>query len=229
MRYKADIVLWHNHERLELLSILPSVIGERLELVVDVGANQVLKGVRFLAERVPADVVKQRQERIRQYASDHGKPVNQGLLELANWTMVITSVPAQMLTFEQALALLRARWQIELLFKLWKQHGLLDEWNATNPWRILCEVYAKLLAMVVQHWFVLLSCWDDPHHSLSSVAEVLREQVPTLVHGMSRHLPLGRAIRLIIQCVRGGCSIPKRTTRLSTSYRLMSAWESGLT
>src|SRR5260370_24857840 len=22
--------------------------------------------------------------------------------------------------------------------------------------------------MVVQHWLVLLSCWDDPHHSLSS-------------------------------------------------------------
>jgi len=172
---------------------------------------------------------KQRHERIRQYASDHGKPVNAALLELANWTMVITNVPSTMLSFEQALALLRARWQIELLFKLWKQHGLLDEWNATNPWRILCEVYAKLLAMVVQHWFILLSCWDDPHHSLSSVAEVLREQVPTLVHGLTGTLRLGRAIRIITTCVRGGCAIPKRSTRLSTSYRLLSVWEAGLT
>jgi len=85
------------------------------------------------------------------------------------------------------------------------------------------------VALVVQHWFVLLSCWDDPHHSLSGVAEVLREQVPTLVHGLSGHLPLGRAIRLIVQSVGGGWSIPKRTTRLSTSHRLLSTWESGLT
>jgi hypothetical protein len=74
---------------------------------------------------------------------------------MAQWTIVLTNVPASMLTIEQAFALLRARWQIELLFKLWKQEGLLDQWNGTKPWRVLCEVYAKLLAMVVQHWFVL--------------------------------------------------------------------------
>ncbi len=127
------------------------------------------------------------------------------------------------------LALLRARWQIELLFKLWKAHGWLDEWSSRQPWALLCEVYAKLIALVVQHWLVLLSCWDDPHHSLSSVAEVVREQVPTLVHGLCGHLPLGRAIGLLVHSVAGGCAIPKRTTRLSTSYRLLSLWESGLT
>lgn len=229
MRYKAGIVLWLNNQRLDLLTVLPQVVGERLELVVDVGASKLVKGVRLLAERVPAEVASQRQARIEQYASDHGKPVNPLVWELANWTLVVTNVPVAMLSFEQVLALLRARWQIELLFKLWKEHGLLDQWNSSKPWHILCEVYAKLVALVVQHWFVLLSCWDDPHHSLSGVAEVLREQVPTLVHGLSGHLPLDRAIRLIVQSVGGGCSIPKRATRLSTSHRLLSTWESGLT
>ena len=223
MRYKAGIVLWLGDKRLDLLAILPTVQGERLELLVDVGATRLVKQVRLLAERVPTAVAAQRQQRIRQYASDHGKPVNPFLLELANWTLVVTNVPVSRLSFEQALALLRARWQIELLFKLWKEHGLVDDWTASSPWRILCEVYAKLLAMVVQHWFVLLSCWDDPHHSLSGVAQVLRQQVPTLVHGVSGHLPLGRAVRLIVQSVGGGCSIPKRSTRLSTSYRLLNA------
>jgi hypothetical protein len=204
-------------------------VGERLELVVDVGASKLVRGVRLLAERVPAAVATQRQERIRQYASAHGKPVNPLVLELANWTMVVTNVPASRLSFAQALALIRARWQIELLFKLWKEHGLLDQWNTSQPWRILCEVYAKLLALVVQHWFLLLSCWEDPHRSLSGVAEVPREQVPTLVHGLSGHLPLQRAVRLIVACVRGGCSIPPRSTRVNTSRLLQSAWESGLT
>ena len=229
MRYKAGIVLWLDSERLDLLTVLPQVVGERLELVVDVGASKLVKGVRLLAERVPAEVARQRQARLEQYASDHGKPINPLVWELANWTLVVTNVPVAMLSFEQSLALLRARWQIELLFKLWKEQGLLDQWNSSKPWHILCEVYAKLLALVVQHWFLLLSCWDDPHHSLSGVAEILREQVPSLVHGLSGHLPLGRAIGLIVQSVRGGCSIPKRATRLSTSHRLLSTWESGLT
>jgi hypothetical protein len=83
--------------------------------------------------------------------------------------------------------------------------------------------------MVVQHWFVLLSCWDDPHHSLPSVCEILRDQVPTLVHGLCRQIAVGRAIRLMVQRVRGGCSIPERSTRLSTSYRLLSGLDPGLT
>jgi hypothetical protein len=229
MRYKAGIVLWANRERLDLLAVLPQVTGQRLEQMVDVGAKKEGKAVRLLAERVPAEVAKERQERIRRAALDHGKPVNPLVLELANWTIVLTNAPLHLLCFEQALALLRARWQIELLFKLWKEHGLIDEWNTTQPWRILCEVYAKLLAMVVQHWFVLLSCWDDPHRSLGSVAEVLREQVPTLLHGIMGHLPLGRCIRLMVLSIAAGCSLPKRSTRLSTSYRLLSALDPGLT
>lgn len=229
MRYKPGIILWDGKEQLDLLAVLPQVVGERMELLVDGGAHKLLKGVRLLAERVPAEVAKQRQQRLQEYARTHGKVVNPLLAELTNWTLVVTNVPASRLSIEQALALLRARWQIELLFKLWKEHALVDQWSATSPWRILCEVYAKLLAMVVQHWFVLLSCWDDPHHSLSGVAEVLREQVPTLVHGFMGHLSMTRAIGLITQSVRGGCSIPKRSTRLSTSSRLLSVMEPLLT
>lgn len=229
MRYKAGVVLWQGNRRLEVLEVLPQVVGERLDLLVEVGANKLVSGVRLVAERVPAQVAAQRQERIRAYADDHGKPINPLVWELAHWTIVLTNVPVTMLSFEQVLALLRARWQVELLFKLWKESGLLDDWQARDPWRILCEVYAKLLAMVVQHWFMLLCCWDDPHRSLSAVAEVLREQVPTLVHGLTGHLSLPRAMRLIVHSVGGGCSIPARRTRLSTSRLLQSAWDSGLT
>jgi hypothetical protein len=229
MRYKPGIILWQGKERLDLLGVLPTVVGQRLELLIEVGAHKVLGEVRLLAERVPAEVAAERQQRLREYAREHGKAVNPLVLELANWTIVVTNVPANMLSIQQALGLLRARWQIELLFKLWKEHALLDEWKASHPWRILCEVYAKLLAMVVQHWFLLLSCWDDPHHSLPAVAEVLREQVPTLLHGLLGHFSLPRAIRLMTQSVRGGCSIAHRSTRQSTSARLLSLSEPLLT
>jgi hypothetical protein len=229
LRYKPGIVLWSQQQRLDLLTLLPQQVGERLELLVEVGASQAIKGCRLLAERVPEAVALARQERYREYARTHQKPLNPLVLELAHWTLLVTNVPASRLSFEQAFALLRARWQIELLFKLWKQHALLDEWSSSKPWRILCEVYAKLLAMLIQHWVLLLACWEDPHRSLSGAAEVVREQVPVLAHGLVRHLPLQRALRLLVGSVQGQCSIPARTTRPSTSRRLLSAAGPGLT
>ena len=229
LRYKLGIVLWYEQQHLDLLAVLPQQVDEHLELLVEVGASKVLSGVRLLAERVADEVAAVRQEQVREYARKHGKPVNELALELAHWTIIVTTVPASMLSAPQAFLLLRVRWQVELLFKLWKQHALVDEWTTSKPWRILCEVYAKLLAMVFQHWVLLLSCWDDPHRSLTGAAEVLREQVPLLVHGLVGHLPLQRALRLMVNSVRGGCSIPARSTRWSTSHRLARAGTPGLT
>ncbi len=229
LRYKAGIVLWSQGKRLDLLAVLPDVVGQMTELVIDVGANKSLKAVRLLAVCVPEKVVKVREQRYREYAQAKNKPVSPQVLLLMNWTIIVTNVPASLLTISQAFLLLHARWQIELLFKLWKQEALIDEWASEKPWNILCELYAKLIAVVIQHWFLLLSCWDDPHHSFFSVSEVLRENLPLLVQGLGRHLPLQRAIRLMVQCVRGGCSIPLRATRLSTSQLLQSALVTGLT
>jgi Transposase DDE domain len=229
LRYKPGIVLWQAGERLDLLAVLPQVVGERLELLVEVGARRVLRGVRLLAERVPAEVAAQREARYREYARAHGKAVNPLVVELTHWTLLVTNVPAAMLSLEQAFALLRARWQIELLFKLWKEQALVDEWTGSKPARVLCEVYAKLLAMVLQHWVLLLACWDDPHRSLTGVAEIVREQLPLLVHGLAGHYPVQRGLRRLINSVRGGCSIEQHRTRLSTSRRLLCAGGDGLT
>ena len=226
IRVKVGAVLWHQQQRTEVLSLLAGLAEEQTqaEWLVDVGATKLLKGVRLLVRRVPAEVAEQRQQRIREYACKHSKPVNPVALELAHWTIIVSNVPPRMLSVEQAFVVMRARWQIELLFKLWKEQALIDEWTTHNRWRILCEVYAKLLAMVVQHWVMLLACWDEPHHSLTGVAEVLREHIPTLVHGFCRHLTLGKALRLMIHSVRGGCSTQARSTRLSTSRLLQSAF-----
>lgn len=121
------------------------------------------------------------------------------------------------LSVQEALALLRARWQIELLFKLWKTQGYLDEWQGGKVERILCELFAKLIGLVIQHWVALLAWWDDPHRSLPAVCEVIRGQVPTLVHALKGRMAWRTALRLIKESVMGGCSIPARADRPSTS------------
>jgi hypothetical protein len=69
--------------------------------------------------------------------------------QLSQWIVIVTNVPASLLTGHQARELLRARWQVELLWKLWKQYNHLDVWRSEKPMRILCEVDAKLLGVII--------------------------------------------------------------------------------
>lgn len=76
------------------------------------------------------------------------------------------------------------RWQIECLFQLWKSSGLLDEWRSADVWRIWCEFYAKLLALLVQPWVILVGCWQRLDRSLHRAAQLIRK------HAFALALPL---------------------------------------
>lgn len=110
--------------------------------------------VRLIMVRVSEEVAEQRRKRIHPRAQDHSTKPSEELLYLAGWTVVVSNVPRARLSLPEALVLLRLRWQIERLFRLWKEHGQIDEWRAKKPWRILCELYGKLAAMVIQHWLI---------------------------------------------------------------------------
>lgn len=215
-------------KRVEVLELLPQAEQETVDLPVTLGANKRVQA-RLIARKMPPGVVKRRREQLKEYARKHGKPVNERQWDLLQWMIVLTNVPPSMLCAAEALVLMRARWQIELLWKLWKDQGKIDEWQTAKPERILCELYAKLLGMLVQHWLLLLACWDDPHRSLVGAVQLIREQIPTLVHGLTGRLPLGKVLRCILEVFAGGCSIPRRQKRLSTSHWLLKPLEEFLT
>ena len=126
----------------------------------------------------------------------------------------------------EALVLARTRWQIELIFKLWKSHGRIDEWRSKKPWRILCEVYAKLTAMVVQHWLLLVSCWHYPDRSLFKAAKTIRKHTTNLVCAFASIQALSDAIETIQRCLSVGCRINKRKA-LPHTYQLLLSLADG--
>jgi hypothetical protein len=83
MRMKSDVCLWYQGRQVDVLTLLPQQIGDRVELPVELGAHKQVQGVRMLAERVPQHVVEQRHKRLYEYAHQHSKPVSQRALELA--------------------------------------------------------------------------------------------------------------------------------------------------
>src|SRR6266516_1908500 len=162
--------------------------GAQVDLPIALGAQQRLPA-RLLAVRVPQEVADQRRRRLRASTRDRGRTPSAARLAWCDWTLLVTNVPPELLSLREALVLARARWQIELLFKLWKSHGHIDESRSGKPWRVLCEVYAKLLAMVVQHWLLLTGCWAYPDRSPVKAAQTVRQHAMHLASALACPVP----------------------------------------
>src|SRR5512135_155033 len=153
----------------DLLTFLQSQESDEVDVWVQVGKRERL-AARLIAVRVSAQTAQGRRQRANQRITHppkgsqahvpgkgkskeqrqgkrKGKPVSAARLRLADWTILLTNVPKERLSVAEALVLARCRWQIELLWKLWKQEGKLDTWASYKPERILTEVYAKLLGL----------------------------------------------------------------------------------
>jgi hypothetical protein len=210
----------------ERLDDLPRWLAARrqaqtLDCPVTLGVAERLPA-RLLVVRVPRAVAIQRRERLTAEARRTGKPVSPTLWRLARWTIWVTNAPAELLSVADAQVLARARWQVELLFKLWKQHGLLDDWRSEHPDRILCEVYAKLIGCLLQHWIALVTCWDFPDRSLVKVGQAIRASAVLLATALAGAVSLSFVLRQIRQCVPAACRLNSRR-RSPNTYQLLLA------
>jgi Transposase DDE domain len=213
--------------RIDLRGILPQREGQAVDLGVLLG-KQARLPVRLILVRVSEEVAEQRRKRLREAARAHGREANAEVLYLAGWTIVVTNVPRARLSIPEALVLLRLRWQIERLFRLWKEHGQIDEWRTRNPWRILCEAYGKLAAMLIQQWLIQDGCWQDPWRSLVKAAAVVRREANRIMLALYEG-GLPQVLRSIIHCMRSGCHLDRRSTRPSTVQLLLEGLDWKLT
>jgi len=224
--------------RLQAQTVVADTTGQRLDLVswlqqhattaarggersVLLGASQHLPA-RLLAIRVPPEVAAIRRRKLKAEAQRHGRTASLACLARADWTILVTNVPASLLTTEEALVLARARWQIELLFKLWKSHGHLDASRSQKPDRLLCEVFAKLLAVLIQHWLFLVTCWRQPNRSLVRAAALVRQFALALAIACPTPAHLTIVIRRLRDGLLAGATIDSRRRRPGTWQLLLA-------
>jgi hypothetical protein len=217
-------VLDRQGQSLNLLQCAPKQVGQSKELPVLLGSQLRLR-MRLLMLRVPKAVADQRRERLLAEAKRRGQTVSPQTLALADWTLLITDVPRTQLSLSEALVLLRERWQMELLYKLWKQDGQVDEWRTANPWRILCEVYAKLIGLLLQHWLMVLFAWQEPQRSLVKLAQVVRDTGWTIMEALAGFRSMHSAFQLIGRRMRSGCQMNKRKQRPNSAQLLADGIE----
>lgn len=137
--------------KIDLALLLTQQTSTLIEHDYALGRSQRLP-VRLIAQRLPEPVAAARRRKAIANRRKKGATLCAAHLALLDWNIFITNVPATRLTALQVMAFYRLRWQIELIFKLWKSGMKLDHVGPCRTERVLCSLYAKLIGLVIFHW-----------------------------------------------------------------------------
>ena len=227
-RYQANLLVFALDGRpLDLLSLLPATEPTMLDRPVRVGGHHL--ACRLVAVRVPLQVAQERRRKLRAEHKREGRTPNARQLALCDWVIFLTNVPSERLRVAEVLVLARARWQIELLFKLWKSYGRVDESRSTKPYRILCEVYAKLLVMLMHHWVAITAGWQHPNRSWLKTAQTIRQHVISLASALESEPNMTKVFCTIQACLAKGARLNTRKTKPNLHQLLLACGEEALT
>jgi hypothetical protein len=219
-RYKIGTALYTPQgEPLDLLQWLTQEVTTYGERPVLLGSQERIP-VRLIAFRVSQEVADRHRQRLREYARKKGVTLRRETLLLAGWIILLTNVPEEKMMPREALVMARVRWQVEILFRVWKSHARIDEWRSHNPWRILCELYAKLAGQVILHWMLLTEWHRFPDRSLFKAAKALQKLAIPLALSLRQGKWLVELIFLFQECFHT-CRVNKRRRKPATFQLLL--------
>lgn len=182
-RFKVGTTLYHpDGQSINLLAHLKSN-PHPMVLPVLVGAKAKMPAY-LVAAPIPPEAHAKRMARLKEEARLDQKALSPQQSNFAPWTLYLTNLPN--LSFEQAHTLARTRWQIELMFKLWKSHGKVLKSRSADPIRQQCEGYAKLLGVLVTHWLMVTAGWCLEAASPLDAFRVIQAYVPVLMRAFLR-------------------------------------------
>jgi hypothetical protein len=195
----------------EVLKWLAQQPGPFVDVSVWLGQEQRLP-CRLIAWRLPPEQADRRRRKLRQETiKKRGREPSAARLAWCDWTIMVTNVPLDLLTPKEAVVLYRARWQVELLFKRWKSQGLVAQLSGSTEVRQMVRVWARLLAVVVQHWLTVGSVWGDPTKSLHKVYEAVRAFVGRLAAALDCLEDLEKVLRAMSETFAKTCGRNKRS------------------
>ena len=208
-------------ERLDLLLWLRTHPESQFEQEVLIGSQARLR-CRLVVVRVPQEVADQRRRRAYATARTKGRTPSARHLELMNWSLFVTNVPTTMLTLRQVVLFYAVRWQIELLFKLCKSECALERVAGRRRERVLSELYAKLIGVVVMQFLLAPYRDQDREASAVKVVQIIQHAVPRLINSIGNIQQLSDVLQQLgARLLKNGMK-DKRQKR-STTYQQLQA------
>jgi hypothetical protein len=182
-RLHAQVGLYDRPDSRQAIKLLEVVRGRGScgELAYYLGQRQRL-AVRVLYYHLPPEVIAERRRKAHAAARKNGTTCSQHTLAILEWLFFITNAPDVVLRVDQVAEVYRVRWQIELVFKVWKSEMHLSSLGTWRIERVLAQFYARLLALLIFHR--LLEDYPQTHTaelSLIQAYQLLRTNATRLI------------------------------------------------
>ncbi len=161
-------------ERIDIADYLPKA-GQTKELKeVYIGWNKKRKlKARLIMQAVPEEVAMQRLKKLEQYQSKHKETnVSEQRKKMCFFNMYITNAPEEMLATKIVRLIYTLRWQIELIFKIWKSLFKIDQVKKMSIFRFECYIYSRLIAIFLTlhiHNRLGHFLWEEEEFELSPI------------------------------------------------------------
>jgi hypothetical protein len=138
----------------KILKKLKKYSLQLMELEVFIPINKQILSSRLIVSRVNDQTYSKRMCKARVAARSKGYKVTDNFKMRASLNTFITNIPVEWLAADQVRATYSLRWQIELIFKVWKSQGYISKIKAMKVQRFQCQLIARLLWLLL-HWQAL--------------------------------------------------------------------------
>ena len=135
-------------ESLDLDRLLRRARRELFEIKLVFGPKQEVS-TRLILVPVPAKVSAERRRKAREKARQKGRTMSARTLRRYDWTLLLSNAVPEQLPTSTLVEVYRVRWQVELVFKLFKSDACLEKSLARESHRVQSELYAKLIAVLL--------------------------------------------------------------------------------
>ena len=147
-----------NYKKLDFKAVYNQMKrGKLLSIYKDVfiGSEEKIP-VRLVIELMPDDIYEERMRKIHKLHKKKGYQTSEKYKFLSRFNLFITNVTKEVLPDKVISSLYRMRWQIELIFKIWKSVFGIHHVRKMKYQRWLCLLHFKLLMMIV-NWNIIMA------------------------------------------------------------------------
>jgi hypothetical protein len=136
-----------------------------LEVDVQIAIGKNLLNTRLIISKVDASTYAKRLAKAQIAAKSKGYQVTDKYKTSAALNLFITNIPKDWLKAEQVRNAYSLRWQIELVFKVWKSQANINKVKAMKIQRFQCQLIAQFLWLLL-HWKMLgiIQQWLTSQH-----------------------------------------------------------------
>ncbi len=227
-RIKSNVSVWTTGKTGQLVALDPAKIERQMresktntsEFLVCLGGDKKIK-CRLIVECLPEEVKAEKLRKAHRAAQREGRQLGKDTIARVGMNLFVTNMKEEDIPQGQVWSLYRLRWQIELVFKVWKSIASVDKIKKVKRERIECHLYGKLL-WALPGWNIFRRITNQLHDKTKAVSfykmmKDLRKFCDHLKTGASiKAGGIGFSIQRFVEDVLRNCMLEKKKKKLSS-------------